>query len=209
MLSNTAHRSGCHPDVLLPISVRSLILLLSYTYTYPLSPNFLQYLPSGAFLLPYLLMAVFGGVPLFYMELALGQFHRSGCISIWKHICPIFKGNGGYGEREQGGGRKSKSSSSDKTQKKKTWGKIWKEELKKQTRGTVSNQQSLRDSSFNLPTPSLEEHPYFPVHLVRCSESLLWKLSHFHAKCQMLRNLIACKLLLFGNVTYSPNKNLN
>lgn len=47
----------------------------------------------GAFLLPYLLMAVFGGVPLFYMELALGQFHRSGCISIWKHICPIFKGN--------------------------------------------------------------------------------------------------------------------
>uniref|UniRef100_A0A8D2ZEW8 Transporter n=1 Tax=Scophthalmus maximus TaxID=52904 RepID=A0A8D2ZEW8_SCOMX len=47
---------------------------------------------GGAFLLPYLLMAVFGGVPLFYMELALGQFHRSGCISIWKHVCPIFKG---------------------------------------------------------------------------------------------------------------------
>ncbi|MEQ2180370.1 hypothetical protein GOODEAATRI_000630 [Goodea atripinnis] len=49
---------------------------------------------QSAFLLPYLLMAVFGGVPLFYMELALGQFHRSGCISIWKHICPIFKGIG-------------------------------------------------------------------------------------------------------------------
>ncbi|KAM6959287.1 solute carrier family 6 member 4a [Aplochiton taeniatus] len=49
---------------------------------------------GGAFLLPYMLMAVFGGVPLFYMELALGQFHRSGCISIWKHVCPIFKGIG-------------------------------------------------------------------------------------------------------------------
>lgn len=49
---------------------------------------------GGAFLLPYLLMALFGGVPLFYMELALGQFHHSGCISIWKHICPIFKGIG-------------------------------------------------------------------------------------------------------------------
>uniref|UniRef100_A0A8C9SR37 Transporter n=1 Tax=Scleropages formosus TaxID=113540 RepID=A0A8C9SR37_SCLFO len=49
---------------------------------------------GGAFLLPYLLMALFGGVPLFYMELALGQFHQSGCISIWKHICPIFKGIG-------------------------------------------------------------------------------------------------------------------
>ncbi|MEQ2167292.1 Sodium-dependent serotonin transporter, partial [Goodea atripinnis] len=41
---------------------------------------------GGAFLIPYILMAVFGGVPLFYMELALGQFHRTGAISIWKHI---------------------------------------------------------------------------------------------------------------------------
>ncbi|MGH0189447.1 UNVERIFIED_CONTAM: hypothetical protein FKN15_035594 [Acipenser sinensis] len=49
---------------------------------------------AGAFLIPYTLMAVFGGVPLFYMELALGQFHRTGAISIWKHICPIFKGIG-------------------------------------------------------------------------------------------------------------------
>ncbi|XP_056275999.1 solute carrier family 6 member 4b [Pseudoliparis swirei] len=49
---------------------------------------------GGAFLIPYMLMAIFGGVPLFYMELALGQFHRTGAISIWKHICPIFKGLG-------------------------------------------------------------------------------------------------------------------
>ncbi|KAK4812966.1 hypothetical protein QYF61_002793 [Mycteria americana] len=49
---------------------------------------------GGAFLIPYTLMAVFGGVPLFYMELALGQFHRTGAIPIWKHICPIFKGIG-------------------------------------------------------------------------------------------------------------------
>ncbi|XP_054851861.1 sodium-dependent serotonin transporter-like [Eublepharis macularius] len=49
---------------------------------------------GGAFLIPYALMAVFGGVPLFYMELALGQFHRVGAIPIWKHICPIFKGIG-------------------------------------------------------------------------------------------------------------------
>ncbi|XP_051891282.1 sodium-dependent serotonin transporter-like [Pristis pectinata] len=49
---------------------------------------------GGAFLFPYLLMAVFGGIPLFYMELALGQYHRSGAISIWTKICPIFKGIG-------------------------------------------------------------------------------------------------------------------
>ncbi|XP_078713769.1 sodium-dependent serotonin transporter-like [Lampetra fluviatilis] len=49
---------------------------------------------GGAFLIPYCLMAVFGGIPLFYMELALGQFHRNGAISIWRRICPIFKGVG-------------------------------------------------------------------------------------------------------------------
>lgn len=47
---------------------------------------------GGAFLIPYCIMLVLGGLPLFYMELALGQFHRSGCLTIWKHICPALKG---------------------------------------------------------------------------------------------------------------------
>ncbi|XP_066095234.1 sodium-dependent serotonin transporter-like isoform X1 [Saccopteryx bilineata] len=49
---------------------------------------------GGAFLIPYTIMVIFGGIPLFYMELALGQYHRNGCISIWRKICPIFKGIG-------------------------------------------------------------------------------------------------------------------
>nr|XP_022905414.1 sodium-dependent serotonin transporter [Onthophagus taurus] len=49
---------------------------------------------GGAFLIPYTLMLIFGGLPLFYMELALGQFHRSGCLTIWKRICPALKGVG-------------------------------------------------------------------------------------------------------------------
>ncbi|KAE8622107.1 hypothetical protein XENTR_v10005100 [Xenopus tropicalis] len=49
---------------------------------------------GGAFLIPYVIMAVFGGIPLFYMELAMGQYHRNGCISIWRKICPLFKGIG-------------------------------------------------------------------------------------------------------------------
>ncbi|KAM6463163.1 sodium-dependent serotonin transporter [Liasis olivaceus] len=49
---------------------------------------------GGAFLIPYAIMAIFGGIPLFYMELALGQYHRNGCISVWRKICPIFKGIG-------------------------------------------------------------------------------------------------------------------
>lgn len=47
----------------------------------------------GAFLIPYCIMLVLGGLPLFYMELALGQFHRCGCLTIWKKICPALKGN--------------------------------------------------------------------------------------------------------------------
>nr|CAD7587709.1 unnamed protein product [Timema genevievae] len=50
--------------------------------------------PAGAFLIPYCLMLVFGGLPLFYMELALGQYHRCGCLTIWKKICPMLKGIG-------------------------------------------------------------------------------------------------------------------
>ena len=51
---------------------------------------------SGAFLLPYILMLIMGGIPLFYMELALGQFNRSGAITCWARICPLFKGKLSY-----------------------------------------------------------------------------------------------------------------
>ncbi|XP_025016200.1 sodium-dependent serotonin transporter [Tetranychus urticae] len=51
---------------------------------------------GGAFLIPYLVMLIFGGLPLFYLELALGQYYRSGCLTLWKNICPIMKGIG-YG----------------------------------------------------------------------------------------------------------------
>ncbi|XP_055346500.1 sodium-dependent serotonin transporter-like [Paramacrobiotus metropolitanus] len=49
---------------------------------------------GGAFLIPYTVMLILGGMPLFYLELALGQYYRSGCISIWRYICPLFKGVG-------------------------------------------------------------------------------------------------------------------
>ena len=37
-------------------------------------------------------MLVFGGIPLFYMELALGQYYRTGAITCWARVCPLFKG---------------------------------------------------------------------------------------------------------------------
>lgn len=39
-------------------------------------------------------MLVFGALPLFFMELALGQFAKAGPISLWTKICPAFKGVG-------------------------------------------------------------------------------------------------------------------
>ncbi|CAF2510673.1 unnamed protein product [Rotaria sp. Silwood2] len=49
---------------------------------------------GGAFFIPYFVLLIFGGLPLFYMELALGQYHRAGVFTIWKHICPLVKGIG-------------------------------------------------------------------------------------------------------------------
>uniref|UniRef100_A0AC34QJY0 Transporter n=1 Tax=Panagrolaimus sp. JU765 TaxID=591449 RepID=A0AC34QJY0_9BILA len=49
---------------------------------------------GGVFLIPYTLMVVLAGVPLFFMELALGQYYRKGAISTWGMICPLFKGIG-------------------------------------------------------------------------------------------------------------------
>lgn len=49
---------------------------------------------GGAFLVPYCIMLFIGGIPLFYMELALGQFYRKGAITCWGRIVPLFKGIG-------------------------------------------------------------------------------------------------------------------
>lgn len=48
---------------------------------------------GGAFLIPYFTMLVICGLPIFFMELAFGQFASLGPIAIWK-VCPIFKGIG-------------------------------------------------------------------------------------------------------------------
>ena len=50
---------------------------------------------SGGFLIPYLIMLVLEGVPLFYMELAIGQKMRLGSIGAWSAINPYL---GGVGE---------------------------------------------------------------------------------------------------------------
>lgn len=53
---------------------------------------FLLLVLTGAFLLPYGIMLIVGGIPLFYMELALGQHNRKGAITCWGRLVPLFKG---------------------------------------------------------------------------------------------------------------------
>ncbi|XP_059099449.1 sodium- and chloride-dependent creatine transporter 1-like [Tigriopus californicus] len=48
---------------------------------------------GGAFLIPYFVYAIGGGIPMMFLEVGLGQFMSQGNISIW-NICPIFKGIG-------------------------------------------------------------------------------------------------------------------
>jgi solute carrier family 6 GABA transporter-like protein 6/8/11/12/13 len=43
------------------------------------------------FLIPYLIIGVVGGIPIFFLEIALGQFMKAGSINVW-NIAPLFKG---------------------------------------------------------------------------------------------------------------------
>lgn len=47
--------------------------------------------PPGVFLIPYLLIVFVGGIPVFFLEVALGQFMKQGGIAAW-NIAPLFKG---------------------------------------------------------------------------------------------------------------------
>ncbi|UJR10462.1 hypothetical protein I4U23_014666 [Adineta vaga] len=49
---------------------------------------------GGAFLLPYFTFLFLVGLPCMYMELAIGQYHRLGYITIWDKIFPPLKGIG-------------------------------------------------------------------------------------------------------------------
>ena len=49
---------------------------------------------GGAFLLPYVTMLAACGVPLLFMELAVGQYTRRGPIGALGQLCPLLQGAG-------------------------------------------------------------------------------------------------------------------
>ena len=88
-LLSTSPTSGASP-----ISATRMVEVVHHLASHAFEDN--QMIPniliiSGAFLIPYIMMLLLGALPLFYMELILGQFHRQGPISVWR-ISPIFKG---------------------------------------------------------------------------------------------------------------------
>ncbi|XP_059200264.1 sodium- and chloride-dependent GABA transporter 2-like [Centropristis striata] len=53
---------------------------------------------GGVFLIPYVLILFTCGIPIFFLEVSLGQFTRQGGITCWRKMCPLFEGLG-YGNQ--------------------------------------------------------------------------------------------------------------
>ncbi|XP_062887378.1 sodium- and chloride-dependent GABA transporter ine isoform X2 [Mobula hypostoma] len=49
---------------------------------------------GGAFLIPFFIMLVLLGIPLLYMEIAIGQYFKAGPVKAFGKICPLLKGVG-------------------------------------------------------------------------------------------------------------------
>lgn len=49
---------------------------------------------GGAFLVPYFIMLCIQGIPMFYLELAIGQRLRKGAIGVWSQVSPYLAGIG-------------------------------------------------------------------------------------------------------------------
>ena len=64
---------------------------ISCIYLFHDLTKFFSYFILGAFFIPYIIMLVFCGIPLAYMELAYGQYGSLGPITVWKAV-PFFKG---------------------------------------------------------------------------------------------------------------------
>ncbi|XP_078529839.1 sodium- and chloride-dependent GABA transporter 2-like isoform X2 [Lissotriton helveticus] len=49
---------------------------------------------GGAFFIPYLIFLFTCGIPVFFLEISLGQYTSQGGVTCWRRLCPIFEGIG-------------------------------------------------------------------------------------------------------------------
>ncbi len=66
--------------------------IIQYTYVnVEIKPMQTIYSVPGAFLVPFLICWAFAAVPIFFLEVSIGQYLQLGGLSVWK-LCPILKG---------------------------------------------------------------------------------------------------------------------
>ena len=67
-----------------------MLVVLSPLLSLCLTLEMLLYV-LGAFLIPYIILLVLIGKPMYYMEAALGQYSQLGPVAVWK-CAPVAKG---------------------------------------------------------------------------------------------------------------------
>ncbi|XP_041376722.1 sodium-dependent neutral amino acid transporter B(0)AT3-like [Gigantopelta aegis] len=70
------------------------ILFFKFYYIFILYFYFIIFLFPGAFLIPYAVMLAIEGIPLFFLELAIGQRLRKGAVGSWNQVSPYLAGIG-------------------------------------------------------------------------------------------------------------------
>uniref|UniRef100_A0A4W5P110 Transporter n=1 Tax=Hucho hucho TaxID=62062 RepID=A0A4W5P110_9TELE len=48
---------------------------------------------GGVFFIPYFVFLFLCGIPVFFLETALGQYTSEGGVTAWRKICPMFEGD--------------------------------------------------------------------------------------------------------------------
>ncbi|CAH2237538.1 jg9791 [Pararge aegeria aegeria] len=99
--SSETERAGMKPEGVERESWDSKLTFLLATVGYAVGlgnvwrfPYLAQKNGGGAFLIPYFVMLAIEGIPIFYLELAIGQRLRKGAIGVWHQVSPYLGGIG-------------------------------------------------------------------------------------------------------------------